>query len=242
MTRDFRIMKLIPIALTFYLLLVGSGCGFLKKTQQSFPEDGRYKNISPGQKMVFAQFEDTLIRLYTLEKQNGELKVVKNQMQSFSFPETLASPSSLKLIKPSFDIDIITIPFKFRPPTRGFPDQLNTNFCGALFAGLRNDFFEFTYKKNIFNEYNRLIKHHGFGFGIFSGIGSTAMNPWVTLNRIDIEYDGFVLTTGLQTAVAYNNFTFGLAVGVDNLIDKNRSIWIYQNKAWIGLAVGLNLN
>ena len=235
-------MKFIPLVLIVYISIANPGCGILKKTQQSFPENGRYRVLSQNRKPIFVQVEDTLIQLYPLAKQEGRLEAIKGKREIFAFPELRGSQATLKLLKTSFDIDVITIPFKYRLPTSGFPDQLNTNFCGAIYTGIRNDVFEFTYKRNEFNEYRRVIKHHGHGIGIFAGIGSTAMNPWVTLNRINIEYDGFVLSTGAQTSVAYNNFTFGLAVGVDNLMDKNKSVWIYQSKPWIGLAVGLNLN
>ena len=235
-------MKFISLVLISYISLLNSGCSILKKTEQTFPENGRYKNISQQPKQIFAQFADTSIQLYALVKQNRILKAVKDQLKIFSFPEVRSTPASLQLLRTSFDVDVITIPFKYRFPTKGFPDQLNTNFCGAIYTGLRNDVFKFTYKKNEFDEYRRMISHHGYGMGIFAGIGSTAMNPWVTLNAVEIEYDGFVLSTGIQTAIALNNLTFGLAIGVDNLMDKNKSVWIYQRKPWIGLAVGLNLN
>ena len=42
--------------------------------------------------------------------------------------------------------------------------------------------------------------------------------------------------------INFNNITAGLALGFDNLLDKNKKIWIYENKYWIGLTFGLNLN
>ena len=68
------------------------------------------------------------------------------------------------------------------------------------------------------------------------------MNPSVTNNQITTEYDGLVSSKGLAGIIGINNFTIGLALGYDNLLDANKKKWIYQGKPWIGLAFGLNLN
>jgi hypothetical protein len=31
----------------------------------------------------------------------------------------------------------------------------------------------------------------------------------------------------------------GLAIGFDNLVDKNKSVWIYNQKPYIGLVIGI---
>jgi hypothetical protein len=68
------------------------------------------------------------------------------------------------------------------------------------------------------------------------------MNPWVTENQINIEYDGVVWTNGLVVIMGLNKFAVGLALGWDRLLDDNRKYWIYEKQPWLGLAVGLNLN
>lgn len=229
-------MKLSLFTLSSLLLVFISGCYTPKETGSFTLESGRYKNIAESRTPVFVKFEDSLIRMFALsEKQNETI---------FLFPEIQSpSPTSpLKLLKPSFDLDIITIPFKYRFPTQAFPDQFNTNFSGAFYAGFRNDVYSFKYKENPLGEHHRMIAHYGYGAGVFTGLGSTAMNPWVTLGRINIEYDGFVIITGAESVIAVNNFTFGIGVGIDHLMDKNRKLWIYRGKPWIGLTIGLNLN
>jgi hypothetical protein len=56
------------------------------------------------------------------------------------------------------------------------------------------------------------------------------------------EYNGMVLTRGLAFMVGINTLTVGLGVGWDYLTDRDKDIWIYQNKPWYGLTLGLNLN
>ena len=231
------------ICFLFIFLASISGCNTLKKGISYPLENGRYKNISNDKSPVFVIFEDSLIKLFSVSKKKNSLFADKKSETTFLFSETQShSPNSLKLSITSFDIDIITIPFKYRFPTRQFPDQLNTNFSGALYSGARKDFYKFGYNQSPFGDYRRMISHFGYGTGLFAGVGSTAMNPWVTLDRIDIEYDGFVLIAGAEAVIALNRFTFGIGLGIDNLIDKNKKLWIYQGKPWLGLTIGLNLN
>ncbi|GAB3527074.1 hypothetical protein GCM10027443_03070 [Pontibacter brevis] len=143
---------------------------------------------------------------------------------------------------PSFDIDLLSIPFKYRPGTSGFPKQLNTSIQAALYLGLRNDYFRMGYNRTPIGNYKRHFNHFGFSIGLFSGLGSTVMNESVTLGQVAYEYEGVVLVNGIAGIVGINNFTLGLAVGVDHLLDENRQEWIYQRKPWVGLAFGLNLN
>ena len=56
------------------------------------------------------------------------------------------------------------------------------------------------------------------------------------------EYTGFVLSRGIAAMAGISNLTVGIGVGWDNLTDRDRTIWIYQHKAWYGVTIGLNLN
>lgn len=123
------------------------------------------------------------------------------------------------------DINIITIPFKIRPAEKNIPAQLNSNFSTALYIGKRKDHQKTAY-----------------GYGAFAGIGSATMNPLVTEQKIDYEYDGMVTTAGLAAIYNSRKLNVGLAIGADLLLDKNRAHWAYQGKPWIGLLIGIDLN
>lgn len=143
----------------------------------------------------------------------------------------------LSLSRLVLDFDVITIPFKIRPSVKGFPEQMNATFNGALYLGKRKD--RYTIEKK-----NDKIKLNGFGFGYgaFLGVGSVTMNPFVLQETINYEYDGFVVQGGLAGIYDAKRFNFGLATGVDMLMDKNRKNWIYQGKPWIGMLFGIQLN
>lgn len=161
-----------------------------------------------------------------------------------SFPQ--ASPQATTKAayfgRASFDIDFLTIPFKYRPARSGVPNQLNTNLNGTVYLGHRNDIYRLSFKKRPIHNFQREIRHYGISYGVFTGFGGTAVNSSVTNNQILSQYDGLVWAKGIAGIIGINNFTIGLAMGFDNLLDKNKQVWIYQGKPWLGLAFGLNLN
>ena len=188
--------------------------------------------------------EDTLTA-YPLEEA-GRLKRRNLITQpSISFPESipqqnLREPHLFK--KYSFDLDVLTIPFKYRPTADGVPRQLNTQFNGALYAGYRTDRYRIRYSPTPLNVARREITHFGFSVGYFSGIGAETITPLVTNHIFQDEYDGIVWMNGVGGFIGINNFTFGLGIGLDYLLDHNRKHWVYQGKPWLGLALGLNVN
>ncbi len=142
----------------------------------------------------------------------------------------------------SFDLDVFTILFKYRPSVEHFPNQFNTNFNGAIYAGYRSDIFKLSYKENPLHIANRDITHYGYSMGGFIGMGAARIDEYVTLGRINYEYDGAIITGGLGGEFGINKLNFGLTVGFDYLTDKNRHVWVNEAKPWIGLSIGLNLN
>lgn len=153
----------------------------------------------------------------------------------------LSAINRLQLKRVTFDLDVLTIPFKIRPSVAGFPEQLNANFNAAMYFGRRVDRFTIQTERRGRTPKTRL-RGTGYGYGGFVGIGSEAVNPFVTNNRIDYEYDGFVINGGVAGIYDAKRFNLGLALGADFLVDRNRRDWIYQGKPWIGVLFGINLN
>lgn len=217
-------------------------CNLLKEGNAYELKNSKYKSTTKGTPEYFwVQFNDTAMILYPFQNKK---EVNKNNPHYFSFNENSRpdSLSFLNLSKFCFDIDVLTIPFKYRPSVKNFPNQLNTNFSGGVYAGFRNDFYHFYFSTDPVGGQKRELKHFGLGIGLFSGIGSSAINPWTTQNQVQSEYDGFVFMNGVAGIIAVNKLTFGLCAGIDILLDKNKSVWIYQHKPWMGLTVGLNIN
>ncbi|MDP1971621.1 hypothetical protein [Sediminibacterium sp.] len=211
-----------------------SSCSTLTKTAKKDFNDGYYYQRIDGKKQfVFIDNEDDIIRIHATKID-----------QNISIIDTIGIEyqKATSFNQASFDIDFLTIPLKFRPTQLNVPPQLNTNLNGAVYFGYRNDKYVISYDANPLGKSFRNINHFGFSIGAFTGFGNTFMSPTNTNNILQQEYDGIVWSKGVAGILAVNNFTLGLAIGFDNLLDKNQSIWIYKNKPWLGLAFGLNLN
>ena len=125
----------------------------------------------------------------------------------------------------SITANIISVPCKIRPSVKDVPEQLNTNFSAALYLGTR--------KGN---------SKYGFSYGAFTGLSAITMNPHVTEEKIDYEYDGLAVSNGIAAIYDNKKINLGLALGLDMLTDKNRTNWIYQGKPWVGILFGITLN
>jgi hypothetical protein len=169
---------------------------------------------------VFVEVLDDSVRIHTL---NGNaLSLIPTEDEFFR--------------KRSFDLDVTTVGFRYRPPMKNLPQQLNTSFNGNVFIGHRTDLFQVDFE-NTPAGLKKINRHTAFTYGLFAGLGGTFVSPWTTNYRQQDEYDGVILSRGLAAMAGINNVTVGLALGWDYLTDRNRSIWIYQNKPWVGLIL-----
>jgi hypothetical protein len=219
-------MKYIPLLIFGALFL--QSCSTLKNSPKYQLNDGYYKfrQTNSKYKKVYIDTEDDSVKIYPID---GE-------------PPLTIVPSTAEYFRTDkFDVDVMTILFKFRPTSTTIPRQLNTNFNGNVYLGYRVDRFQVGFEKTPAGQ-KKSYRHSGLTFGLFGGIGSTAVNPWTTANQITDEYDGFVLSRGFAAMAGLNSLTVGIGVGWDYLTDRDKKVWVYQNKPWFGLTLGLNLN
>lgn len=149
--------------------------------------------------------------------------------------------SGQTLVKPSFDIDVLVVVFKYRPGLSSIPGQLTTDFNGNLFLGYRRDWFTVTDKNTPFGK-ERKVRQKALSIGGFAGIGTTFVSPWTTNQQTTDEYNGFIFSKGFSAMLGVKALTVGIGVGWDNLVDRDKDIWVYQFKPWYGLTLSLNLN
>lgn len=213
----------------FAILMIGvitCSCAGFKNTPKYELQNDYYFYHQPGQKpaRVYVNVKEDSIEITRIDE---TIEVVSGVDEYF--------------VKKSLDIDVMSIGFKYRPSSQGFPRQLNANFNGNVFLGYRIDRFWLDFKKTPAGIKKQLY-HKAITLGTFGGIGSSFISPWTTNNRTTDEYDGFILSRGVATMIGVNTLTVGVGVGWDYLTDRDKSIWIYQNKPWVGLTVGLNIN
>lgn len=223
-----RTSLLLSFAALSATLMFTSGCSnrsFLHKYEF---QDGHYKF-----KQGHGHFEKVYVTI-----ENDSLSIFRDSTGWREFPKYGVDQVFMKY---SFDFDVLTMPFKFRPTSQGFPRQLNANVNGNGFFGVRADRFKINFVKNP-TGYSRFQTHRGVSVGAFAGLGSAAITPWTTNYQTMDEYEGLVLSRGFAALVGVNNLSFGLGIGWDYLTDRDKHIWIYQNRPWYGVTVGLNLN
>lgn len=222
---------------------IGISCSAIKETSNHQMETGIYKVSNLKNKRYYAVVEDDKITLHPVVKtKEGWLANKDTTSTIHLLTVNPVNKQSITFTTRSFDLDVLTILFKYRPYISGFPNQLNTNFNGAGYLGYRSDLYILSYDKDPLNSSQRRMSQFGYSIGFFGGLGATTMNPFVTNNSDMLEYDGVVITKGIAGLVGVGNLTFGIAIGLDHLMDKNNKVWIYQAKPWIGFTVGLNLN
>ncbi len=203
-------------------------CASLRDSPKYQLNDGYYefRQSDTNFKRVYVDTQDDSVAIYSLQ---GE-------------PTVTVIPSSDEFFRiRTFDADIITIGFKYRPAVSSLPRQVNANFNGNIYLGYRIDRFQVDYEQTPAG-LQKSYHHRAITMGAFGGFGATAVNPWTTNNQVTDEYDGVVITRGLAVMAGLNNLTVGVGLGWDYLTDRDKSVWVYQNKPWLGLTIGLNIN
>jgi hypothetical protein len=228
-----------------FVLFAATGCQTLKESSKHGFTEGYFKGkvFHAAPSRVYITPGDDSIKVYAIDPATG---VVDTGALSRTFPlleHGAPAQPAFYFRQNTLDIDLLSILIKYRPVAEGFPNQFNTSILnGAVYLGYRSDLYHLRYRKTPFATYKREITHYGVSVGVFTGLGASKVDPFVTLNRIDIEYEGLVNPSGVAAFLAFNRLSFGLMVGVDHLLDKNRKLWIYQGKPWVGLGVGLHVN
>lgn len=229
------------VVLLLSSMLILNSCAILKPSPKTAFVDGAYRmSTDDTTQKVYVAINNDSLNVYTYRKDQKQVHPQPYLILPFETHAVIDEPSSFA--KSSFDIDVISIPLKYRFARRGVAPQLNANLNGALYLGYRTDKYVVRYLDNPLQKSFRNINHFGFSMGVYTGLGNTAMSATNTAKQLEQEYDGLVWTKGVAGIIAVNNFTVGLTLGFDNLLDKNRKVWIYESQPYIGFALGLNLN
>jgi hypothetical protein len=232
--------------ITILFLFVLASCKtYLDAPKYQF-SNGYYHVKFPGSRStkVYMENEGDSVAIYLLKKRGNKFEINQNARRILTLKEIREDSlfKSSLFIHNSYDLDFLTVLAKYRPPSEGFPRQFTANLNGQLYLGFRKDFYSVNYQKLIRGDYKRSVSHQAVSLGGFTGIGTTAMNPWVTNNQIGIEYDGMIWSKGFALILAIEKITIGVNLGWDHLLDPNHSYWIYQGKPWTGISLGLNIN
>lgn len=234
-------INIIPVLGLVTLLSVS--CASVEKIARHDLASDYYKLKAKGQEpaFIYAKVTDDSIDIYPVTKEGKNKTPDLGSKKSYDISAVKKGDYMYEscFIHTSVDIDLSSIIFKYRPPQENVPGQLNANLNGAVYLGFRKDYFKLTPSMSPLKEETSFISRIGYDFGLFAGIGITPVNPTVTGNKVDLEYDGIVFQKGIAAFITFENFSVGLTCGFDNLLDSNKNVWIYNQKPYIGLAIGI---
>jgi len=236
-------MKYINFFILIPALMLATGCGSVDKIARHDFYSGYYKlktEDTPATRIYVEEFKDSL-NIYNVvydgRKKSPDTTTRKPVVISKVNSGDYLYNSTFR--RNSFDIDLTTAILKYRPPQKDVPRQLNANLNAALYAGLRKDYFKVVTKTNPLKQTSSSLNHFGFDAGFFAGFGITPVNYTVTNGHTELEYDGIVFEKGIAVYFGIEFLTFGVSLGFDNLLDDNHKYWIYNQKPWVGLMLGI---
>lgn len=227
----------IPIVLIVFL----TSCNVLEKASMHGFNSGFYKFESE-------QKSDQNVYVDVTEEKIDVYHQTKKQPDKNAFLTIPLKPWDSIQIKPivfkkeSLDVDITAILLKYRPSVYGLPGQMTTDFNIALYAGWRHDSYKIASKKDPLGKKHHKINNWGYDFGLFTGPGATQISPFTTQNKVTDEYSGMIIQTGIAGFIESNIASFGIALGIDSLLNSDREVWIYDKKPWVGFIVGIAIN
>jgi hypothetical protein len=223
-----------------------TSCGIIRQSAKYNFNDGEYQTRRFSKEKVYVlKVDDDTISVFPIIRYGDSSAVNTRQRVNYTTSQRKLKDNKTKhdFFRPSLDVDIMTIPLKYRLAAGELPNTLTTNFNGALFTGYRIDAYRLNYKRTPLNTYKQTVKHIGYSVGLFAGIGSSVIdNSSLSTGSFNSTYDGVLLITGLAANVAVDNITIGIAAGTDRLLDKHHEHWIYEGQPCIGFTLGLNIN
>jgi hypothetical protein len=230
------------------LLAVGlcASCSMLKEGVTHGLVDGHYRSLPADGKAqpVYLDVEDDSITAYSVVRTDDRrvIDTTTFTVQPLASARTPGPCTTHTYVKHGLDLDLMYVLMKYRPAAAGVPPQVNTDINGALYLGYKTERYTLSCARDLLGRHHRTVRNLGFDVGGFIGLGATAMNATVTQDPIAIDYTGVVLTGGVGAFTSVGRLGFGLTVGWDHLLDEYGARWIYQDRPWMGLAIGVNLD
>lgn len=237
-----------PSASLIVLLVIGlcASCNVLKESVTHGLVDGYYRtrSMSGPRQRVYLDVEPDSIAAYGVVRTAAGRIIDTTAFSMYALaPGSVTGPCAAHtFVKHALDLDLMYALLKYRPATAGMPPQLNTDLNGSLYIGYKTDRYTLSCARDPLGRQHRMVRNAGFDMGGFVGLGATAMNASVTQDPIAIEYTGMVLTSGVGVFTSVGSLGFGLTCGWDHLLDEYGDQWIYQDRPWLGLSIGVNLN
>lgn len=88
------------------------------------------------------------------------------------------------------------------------------------------------------------IIHYSLTTGFFGGLTSAPLKKETVTkpDNLKASQNNAAVSYGIMATFARNNFGVSFSFGFDTSLGQNSTLWIYQNKPWIGLGISSSLS
>jgi len=187
----------------------------------------------------FVSFENNKIYInpYLKEDSNG-----KYSREPIYFYE-LKNRQSIKLSFSEVNVSALIIPIKYRfKGKNGLEEEFSTAINGNIFIGYSLGKTSFFHQEKVGNKSNTWK----FTGGLIFGASTVTLNNSNTSQSVtpldkDTEIVKGLASTGLGITYTFNKINFGAFYGYDYAIGNNSSLWNYNKKPWLGIAIGYSI-
>ncbi len=137
----------------------------------------------------------------------------------------------------------LTVPFKFRGAMNHIPYEVTTGVNVGIGYGIK---WKWSSLKPIYHKNQKKMVAYvddDFSFALlpFAGFTTIKQTPSNTNNNIESDRTIIGLNYGVSALTQFNKLTIGVAYGFDKGLGEGVIYWLYQDKNWIGLIVGLEI-
>jgi len=134
----------------------------------------------------------------------------------------------------AFTWGVSVIPYRIRFEQNNIPISSDSKIDFSFMYGFTTGIAKINHER---------ITHYYFTTSVFTGATSATLKKETVTqpNQLSNDQNNVAIAYGLNLMGGRNNFGVSLSFGFDIAMGKNSSIWVYQNKPWIGLGFSSNL-
>lgn len=195
---------------------------------------------------------DSKVNLITLIERRISEKRTSKKVAAMSFDaikkkkelsqdEDFKQSVPLRYSRNKMVLQTLTIPFKIRGKQGDVPSTVATNFNAGIAYGHQWNLIQ-TYP--IYGEDEKMVgyeqKQLSFSAAPFAGLTTMALSAKNTEPDIVTDQTVMGYSIGVAGVFTFNRLNLGLALGIDHGFG-NANDWIYQDKVWTGIVIGLDL-
>jgi hypothetical protein len=135
---------------SFAILLLFQSCQMMRQSSKHGFNEGYYKSrlFRKKVKTLYVVPDADSIRVYSRKKlSKGAVDTAEALKLAFPANEKPAAFENYLFRQNTFDADLLSILFKYRPARHPYPHQINTSFNGVIYIGYRTDMYHLRYQQ-----------------------------------------------------------------------------------------------